>query len=171
MTFTPIDVVLRVAQATLGASEVPANTNAGPFVARCLQTTGLPVGHPWCAAWTTMIGTTALGAEWPVLASASVQQQVDWAAKRQVRRVATETPAQPGDLFALYYPALKRWAHIGFVWTVAADGTTVTTLEGNTSGTGSREGWLVASKTRTLTKQDRLIRWPLLLTSSASRDT
>ena len=159
ITLSPVDLVLRVARATVGASEVPANTNRGPFVDRVLKVTGTPSGNPWCAAFTTMIGVEALGDAWPVRKSASVQQQCDWAAKAKCRLVATKTPAMPGDLFALYYASLKRYAHIGFVVSVAADGKTVETVEGNTSGAGEREGWCVWSKTRVLTPKDRLIRW------------
>lgn len=159
ITLSPVELVLRVAAATLGAGESPPNTNRGPFVAECLKTTGLPEGHPWCAAYTTRVGLAALGAAWPVLKSASVQMQAEWAAKRNCRLVATKTPALPGDLFCLYYPTLKRFAHIGFVVSVKPDGRTIETLEGNTSGNGSREGWVVASKTRVLTARDRLIRW------------
>jgi hypothetical protein len=159
VTLSPVELVLRVARATLGAGESPPNSNRGPFVAECLKTTGLGEGHPWCAAFTTRVGLAALGEAWPVLKSASVQQQADWAQRRKCRLVATRTPARPGDLFVLHYPALKRFAHIGFVGAVAADGRTITTVEGNTSGSGSREGWLVAQKTRVLGPQDRLIRW------------
>ena len=164
ITIAPIELVLRVAAATVGAGESPPNTNRGPFVAACLAATGLPEGHPWCAAWATHIGVMALGGAWPVLKSASVQQQCEWAAKRQVRLVATKAKAERGDLFALWYPKLNRWAHIGLVEAVAKDGKTVETIEGNTSGSGSREGWLVARKTRTLGPRDRLIRWAPLVT-------
>ena len=159
VVLSPVDLVLRVALATVGAGESPPNTNRGPFVAACLATTGLPEGHPWCAAYTTHIGLTALGAAWPVRRSASVQQQADWAKNAGCRLVATKTPALVGDLFVLFYPSLKRFAHIGFVQAVAADGRTITTVEGNTSGSGSREGWIVAKRTRGLTARDRLIRW------------
>jgi hypothetical protein len=110
-----------------------------------------------------MVGVTALGEQWPVLKSASVQQQCEWAAKENVRLVATKVPAEHGDLFALWYPKLNRWAHIGFVVNVAKDGKTIETIEGNTSGAGERDGWMVARKTRVLTSKDRLIRWRNLL--------
>ena len=158
-----VALVIKVALATEGAGESPPRSNKGPFVARCLKTTGLPEGHPWCAAWTTMVGVTALGEQWPVLKSASVQQQCEWAAKENVRLVATKVPAEHGDLFALWYPKLNRWAHIGFVVNVAKDGKTIETIEGNTSGAGERDGWMVARKTRVLTSKDRLIRWRNLL--------
>jgi hypothetical protein len=159
LSLTPVDLVLRVAAATVGASEVPPNTNAGPYVKRVLGRTGLPEGHPWCAAWVTDIGLCALGDAWPVKRTASVQQMAEWAAGANCRLMATKTPAKPGDLFCLWYPKLGRWAHVGIVRSVAKDGKTITTVEANTSGNGSREGWLVAEKTRVLGPRDRLIRW------------
>lgn len=156
---TPVELVLKIASATEGAGENPPNSNSGPFVERCLKVTGLGPGHPWCAAFTTMVGVTALGEQWPVLKSASVQQQAEWAERAKCRLVAVKAPALPGDLFCLWYPKLGRWAHVGFVVSVAKDGKTITSIEGNTSGSGSREGWMVARKTRVLTTKDRLIRW------------
>lgn len=160
---TAVELVLKIASATEGAGESPANSNRGPFVERCLKLTGLGPGYPWCAAFTTMIGVTALGERWPVLKSASVQQQAEWAEKAGCRLVAGKAPAQPGDLFCLWYPKLGRWAHVGFVVSVGADGKTIETIEGNTSGSGSREGWMVARKRRVLTAKDRLIRWTEVL--------
>lgn len=159
VTLDVVDLVLRVASATVGASEVPPETNRGPYVARVLGTTGLPEGHPWCAAWVSDVGVSALGEVWPVRRSASVQQVCEWAVAKNCRYVATKSKAQPGDLFALWYPKLNRWAHIGLVVSVAKDGKTIQTIEGNTSGAGEREGWMVARKTRVLTSKDRLIRW------------
>lgn len=160
---SPVEFVLRVAEATVGAGESPPRSNRGPFVAECLKTTGLGEGYPWCAAYTTRVGLAALQQKWPVIRSASVQQQCEWAAKQNVRLIATKVKAEPGDLFALWDQKLRRWAHIGFVVDVAKDGKTVQTIEGNTSGAGEREGWMVARKTRVLTSKDRLIRWRNLL--------
>jgi CHAP domain len=154
-----VDMLLRVARATVGASEVPANTNAGPYVERVLKGTGHGKGAPWCAAWVTDVGVQALGDQWPVRKTASVQQMADWAQAAKCRYVAAKAPAAVGDLFCLWFPSLKRYAHVGIVTEVAADGKTVKTVEGNTSGAGEREGWLVAERTRTLTSKDRLIRW------------
>lgn len=159
MDIKPVDLLLRVASATLGASEVPANTNAGPYVERVLQSTHTPKGNPWCAAWVTDVGTHALGELWPVKRTASVQEMADWAESKGIRYVAKP---QQGDLFCLYIPSEGRLAHIGIVASVNQDGSIVT-LEGNTSGAGEREGWMVASKVRKLGRRDRLIRWVELL--------
>lgn len=159
ISLTPVDLVLRVASATVGACESPPHTNAGPYVERVLKRTGLGAGYPWCAAYVTDVGVCALGKDWPVIRSASVVQLCDWAAKANCRYVATKTPAKPGDLFCLWYPKLNRWAHVGMVTGVEPDGKTCRTVEGNTSGAGSREGWVVAERTRVLGPRDRLIRW------------
>lgn len=154
-----MEIVLRVASATVGASEVPPNTNRGPYVERLLAGTQTPKGSPWCAAWLYDVGRGALGTRWPAPKTASVADVVAWA-DASGRSVAD---AQRGDVFALYFPALKRHAHTGLIESVNADGT-VNTIEANTSGSGSREGWLVARKTRALTlsalkTSDRVIRW------------
>ena len=159
MTIDPIDLVLRVAQATLGAGESPPGTNAGPYVERVLKRVGFGKGAPWCAAWVSDVGALALGPQWPVKPSASVVAICEWAKAAKCRHGAVATPAARGDLFALWYPKLGRFAHIGLVVSVSTDGRTVETLEGNTSGAGERDGWLVWSKTRTLTRKDCLIRW------------
>ena len=83
----------------------------------------------------------------------------EWAEAKGVRYVAKP---QMGDLFALYFPTLNRYAHVGIVASVNPDGS-ILTYEGNTSGAGEREGWMVASKTRKLGRRDRLIRWVELL--------
>ncbi len=161
ITLSAVDLVLRVAGAAEGACESPPNTNAGPYVARVLQRTKTPIGSPWCAAFVADIGVQALGEAWPMVRSASVQQCCEWAESKGVRYVPKATGKgvpQVGDCFALWFPSLNRWAHIGFV-TRVVKGTTVETIEGNTSGAGSRDGWLVARRTRTLTAADRLIRW------------
>ena len=69
-----------------------------------------------------------------------------------------ETVPQPGDVFLLYYPALKRYAHTGFVLEVRDNGACVT-IEGNTNDGGSRDGWGVFTRTRRFGIDDRFIRW------------
>jgi hypothetical protein len=53
---------------------------------------------------------------------------------------------QPGDVFYLYFPAMGRYAHTGFV--KAVDGDWIVTIEGNTDKNGSRTGGSVMSKRR-----------------------
>ncbi|MGV3707611.1 MAG: CHAP domain-containing protein [Gemmatimonas sp.] len=154
-----IDLILRVSQASVGACEI--GTNAGPYVERVLARTGNKKGEPWCAAYVADIGISALGNEWPVVRSGRVADVVAWAVKRDCSVVpAREGAGRPqiGDAFAIYFPTLGRHAHIGIVIGVNADGS-IRTREGNSNDGGSREGWRVIERTRTLSVQDRLIRW------------
>lgn len=147
----PQELVLRCAAATVGACEV--GVNAGPYVERVLKLTGLDKGNPWCAAHVCGVGTAALGASWPVVKTASCVQLSEWA---RTQGVLTTTP-EPGAIFLLHYEKLHRFAHTGFV--VRKDGESWVTNEGNTSGSGSREGWLVAQRSRRFGPNDRFIHW------------
>lgn len=156
---TVVDLLVRVASATEGASELSGKPNSSPYVDRILKRTGHKPGAPWCMAWISDVGEQALGALWPCPNTAGVMVLCDWAEKAKCRYIATKVPAKVGDVIALWFPTMKRWAHVAIVTAVSEDGKTVQTLEGNTNANGSREGWLVTRKTRTLTSRDRLIRW------------
>ncbi len=164
-----IAMVLLAARACEGAGEQPPNSNAGPFVERCQRSTGNRKGDAWCASFTTMCGVLALGDAWPVVRSGRVQVISDWA-KAKGCRFRPEAGAQVGDLFVIWYEKLQRHAHIGYVVEVMPDGR-IRTCEGNTSMPGdndparAREGWVVASKTRTLSPKDRLVRWAPLVSA------
>lgn len=159
MNVAPAELVLRVASATVGASEVPANTNAGPFVERCQKVTGNAKGDPWCASFVAMVGVSALGALWPVRKTGGCAELAAWA---NTKAVLQKKPAA-ADVFLIWHGELGRFAHTGFVVSVNPDGSCVT-IEGNTSGGGSREGWIVAERARRFKPVDRFIRWADLVT-------
>lgn len=154
LTITPADLVLRVASATVGASEVPPNSNAGPFVEACQAVTGNRKGDAWCASFVARVGVKALGTLWPVRKTGGCKELGAWATASGVLR---EMP-EPGDIFLVWYAEKGRFAHTGFVLSVV-QGRSCRTIEGNTSGGGSREGWLVAERLRVFTPEDRFIRW------------
>lgn len=166
---TPIEIYLRVSAASVGAGETPPNTNHGPYPRRVLARTGNKEGDAWCAAQVTDWGVIALGAAWPCAQTAGVMALCAWAEQAKVRYVpnaAQDARGKPrvGDLYVLWSPEHKRWAHVGVIIEVGA-GLAVKVRDGNTSLPGDtnpetqREGWLVAEKWRTLTIKDRLIRW------------
>lgn len=166
LTLSPIDLVLRVSQASVGAGEQPPNTNRGPYVRRVLKRCGLPEGHPWCAAVVTDWGLLSLDDAWPIPRTASVQQMAEWAKEAKCRYIPSKRGIglpQVGDLHALWYPKKDRFAHVGLV--IGVDGMRVRVRDGNTSDAENadpelqREGWGVFEKWRTLTPDDRLIRW------------
>lgn len=145
-----IDLVLAVALACEGASEVPANTNRGPFVERCQRVTGNQPGDPWCASWVAMVGQAALGKRWPLPLTGGCQVLYDVSKKK--RRIVTSP--KRGDVFLIWHKALGRFGHTGFCIDDAGD-----TISGNTSGAGSREGWIVGRRKWAFTPEDRFIRW------------
>ena len=154
MNVSPVDLVLRVSTAGVGGAEVPANSNNGPFVVPRLKLCGCKAGDPWCMADVSYTGHTALGEAWPIPLTASCQFAYEWAVKQGC--IAT-TPSR-GDVFLVWHPELGRFGHAGFVVNVPTSGP-CTTHEGNTSGGGSREGWLKAERQRVFKPEDRFIQW------------
>jgi hypothetical protein len=130
------------------------------MVERYLKATGLGPGHPWCAAFTSYVGKKTLGEHWPVVMSAACRHIGEWAHKKGAMR---DEP-MAGDLYLVYYakPGFNRFAHIGIVTEVLADGR-IRTIEGNTNSDGSREGWRVCRKVRTPKDADAFVRWSRLV--------
>lgn len=148
----PIDVVLKEAAEYMGVEETPKLSNRGIEIDYWLKETGVGVGNPWCAAFVSMIGRQALGVGWPVINHAYVQTIVNWG-----KKYSYDKPER-GDLFALYFPSLNRYAHIGFVSEVLPNGK-FKTIEGNSNNTGSRDGFKVAENTRQVLSNTKFIRW------------
>lgn len=157
----PVDLLLMVSSKSVGAGEVPKGTNCGPYPKRVLARTGLPEGHPWCAAEVSDTGAICFGADWPLPVSASVMVICEAAKNLGIRYIPADTEKgrpRKGDLYALWDAKRKRWAHIGIV-VEHRGGLKILGRDGNTSGAGERDGWLHWEKERTLTSKDRLIRW------------
>jgi hypothetical protein len=92
-----------------------------------LRYVGLKKGHAWCAAFLSWVygqaGYTLPKSAWsPQLFPAT-----------RLRKV----PA-PALVLGIYFPALKRIAHVGLVTELQHDW--VHSIEGNTNPAGSREG-------------------------------
>lgn len=143
------------AERYLKVREAPPGSNRGVEVDYWIKECGLdPAGKfAWCAAFVGAVGRQALGHLWPCPRTASVAVLAKWAAEGNY----IELSAGLGDLFVVWHPELKRFAHVGIVTAVNAG--TMSTIEGNTSGGGSREGWGVFARQRTLKAEDRCIRW------------
>ncbi|MBL8002388.1 MAG: CHAP domain-containing protein [Flavobacteriales bacterium] len=137
--------VVASATADVGVREATGR-NDGPAVERYLAHVGHKAGASWCAAFVcyhlSQCGVANPRSAWsPALAS--VGDRV-WTARKAVRA------PQPGDVFTLYYPQLGRVGHAGIV--TGTDGRYLLTVEGNTSGPGSREGDGVYARRRELRK-------------------
>jgi hypothetical protein len=101
--------------------------NDGLAVEKYLKYVNLSKGHPWCAAFLSWVygqqGFKVPKSAWsPALFPASR---------------LTLKPL-PGDVMGIYFPELKRIAHVGLVESMHSDW--VYTIEGNTNVSGSLEG-------------------------------
>lgn len=148
----PIEAVLSEAKQYIGVQEVPKLSNRGIQIDYWLTEAGVGVGNPWCAAFVSMMGRQGLGMAWPVVNHAYVQTIVNWGKKYMF-----DTP-EKGDLFVLYFPSLRRYAHVGFVSEVLPSGN-FKTVEGNSNPEGGRDGFQVSNLERKVTKDTKFIRW------------
>lgn len=160
-----------LAQATLALAltqegvKEEGKANWGPKVQEYLKAAGVTVPAAWCAAyvnWCAEQTAKRLGVKSPlelVPNQAYVQSYAEYGKKHgwEVER----SKAQPGDLILFWSTELKRYAHMGIVtgWTTVAGKRVLATIEGNTNDEGSREGYEVAKRTRSLTNNVLILRW------------
>ncbi len=128
--------------------------NHGTAVARYLAYTGLPEGHPWCAAFVCWVygqaGIPNPRSAWsPALFPAS---KIIWQQGKQ-----NKLQPRQADVFGIWFADKRRIAHAGFVdrwgdkWVI--------TVEGNTNAAGSRDGDGVYRKRRPVKSMYRVARW------------
>ncbi len=118
--------LIPIAEAELWVREATGG-NDGKRVEEYLNAVGLKKGDPYCAAFVSWVfkqaGYDAPRTGWsPALFPTS----------RLVKA------AEPGNVFGIYFPALKRIGHCGLIAGVQGDW--IQTIEGNTDGSGGREG-------------------------------
>lgn len=156
---TAVEWLLYVAESQVGVTETPPNSNAGLKVETYQKTTGNVKGAPWCCSAMVWCFDYA-GIAWPWVRSGLVTAVV--ADARAKGQVFVSAVAQPGDLFALWFPKLNRHAHIGVLVSRGA-GDRWATYEGNTDDDGGRDGWGFFARSgargRTLTEKDVVLRW------------
>ena len=167
----PIGRFLAVCNAFVGFKET--RPNAGQVVDTFLASTGLKPGNPWCAAFVSFCGFRAFSvhqktSRWPVPITAGCTVIAKWAKENNV----LVNIGQAGDLVLFYYPSMGRFAHVGvLVSPVPNKPNAWITIEGNTSGDGSRDGWMVAKRERLIdpAKGHRFVRWVNALANSKGK--
>lgn len=129
----------------LKVQEIPHGSNRGADVERYQGIAGCNPGDPWCAAFVTamLVDSGADRHQLPKLA-ASVHGWLDWA---NVGKHDKLTP-QRGNLGVLIHSPTT--GHIVFITSVDPIKGTVHTIEGNTNDDGSREGYEVCRRERSI---------------------
>lgn len=140
------EAVVASAMADVGVREATGN-NDGKRIEEYLSHVGQKRGSAWCAAFVcfhlSANGVSNPRSAWsPALVGRMAG--VVWTNRKAVRAPL------PADVFGIWYPKLERVGHVGFV--TGLDGRYITTVEGNTSGGGSRDGDGVYARRRELRK-------------------
>lgn len=118
--------IVDIARRELGVKEL-TGYNDGLRVEAYLSCTGLKKGFPWCASYVSWVYQQA-GYDEPRSA---------WSPDLFPKARLTKSP-MVGDIIGIYFPGLKRIAHVGIVERI--DGDWSVSLEGNTNINGSRNG-------------------------------
>jgi hypothetical protein len=74
-------------------------------------------------------------------------------------RLVKREDVRPGDVFSVWNKYIKRIGHVGIVEQVLPSGKFVVTIEGNTNGSGSRDGGGVCRLTRPIKQIYNFARW------------
>ena len=128
-----LSCVLETSAKEVGVKEYGGN-NKGSRIGEYLKVTNLPEGYAWCAAFVCWV-MEQCGLDHPSSAWSPVVATHNTIYKRGDEYFPN---MQDGLVFGLYYENLKRIGHVGIIYKI--QGNKVYTIEGNTSGSKTREG-------------------------------
>jgi hypothetical protein len=145
----------------LGTVEKPKGSNWGEDVKNMLNSVGVKFPAPWCAAYVGIVCRNSCisypySGFVPNWSRDIWQEKVVWD-KRKAKRSILPTEIRRGDIATIYFPNLRRDAHIFIVLGVTQKGNIVT-IEGNTNSAGGREGYGVFVRVRELWQVSKVIR-------------
>jgi hypothetical protein len=152
--------IVKIARAEVGTEEI-GNTNCGPRVNEYKSATWLPPKEawPWCAAFVDWVIWRAMDTGGPYTfkrpRTAGAWALEDWSLKQDD---STNTKRDPGTDIKAGDIIIFKFSHCGFAVGSPRDGL-LSTIEGNTDSSGSREGGGVFSKVRKLTQIKTRIRF------------
>jgi hypothetical protein len=133
--------------------EIPKNSNRGPDVEKYLRSVGLGPGYAWCCAfmyWSFEEAAAQLGRPNPMVRTGGCLDHWNKAERHGARRIRaaealdTADAVKPGMLFIIDHG--HGLGHTGIIEQVA--GGLLTTIEGNTDASRTREGGGVYRLTR-----------------------
>jgi hypothetical protein len=137
--------IILIASKEVGVRE-KTGFNDGIKVESYLKLTGLQKGHPWCAAFVS----------WVYAQNGLSEPRSAWSPTLFPSSRLTTKPL-PGDLLGIYFPAIKRIAHVGIIERIHRDW--VYSIEGNTNNLAGREGDGVYRKMRHIKSIRKFSNW------------
>lgn len=148
------DKIRLIAESYVGQQEITSNKGfKTPAFQKKMQDCGWKVGHAWCSYFAELVWKEAFGKSHPLYATLdrlfSPSATGTFANfKGHPTNFSTGNVPKVGSLVVWRYG--NGWqGHIGIV-TEVIDSKTFRAIEGNTNNGGSREGYMVAKKTRLL---------------------
>jgi hypothetical protein len=145
----------------VGTVEKPKGSNWGNEVQQMLQSVGISFPSPWCAAYVGIVCRNSC-ISYPYSGFVPNWTRDIWQAKvifdkRKKGRSVLQTEVRRGDIATIYFPNLRRDAHIFIIIGVTEKGNLIT-IEGNTNPGGSRDGYGVFVRVRELWQVSKIIR-------------
>ena len=145
----------------LGTEEKPKGSNWGKEVQQMLKSVGVNFPAPWCAAYVGIVCCNSC-ISYPYSGFVPNWSRDVWKAKvifdkTKKGRSILQTELRRGDIATIYFPNLRRDAHIFIVLGVTEKGNIIT-IEGNTNPGGSRDGYGVFVRVRELWQVSKIIR-------------
>jgi CHAP domain len=137
------DTAIQIENSQVGQTEKPLGSNWGHPVEDYLASVGINFPASWCMAfqyWSFGQAAEKIGIANPLIKTGGVLHA--WQNANVENKI--EDNPQAGDIFIMDLG--KGLGHTGLV--IAVDGHQLTTIEGNTNDTGSREGIEVCKKIR-----------------------
>lgn len=139
--------IIKIAKSQVGVTESPAGSNGGPRVDQYLKSVQLNTGNYWCMAfvyWVYQKACEEIGIKNPLVRTGLVMGQ--WNLIKNAIKATNKEEGFiiPGSIFIMDYG--HDTGHTGIV--IARDNGYITTIEGNTSTDGSRNGTGVFQRRR-----------------------
>ena len=142
-----LETVLQIAEWQEGVVEMPSGSNKVKYNTEFYGHVVSGASYPWCMAFVWWVFREA---GFKLFKTASCTQFVEQYKKVSPQQVVTKN-FKPGDLVFFDFTGKKKvTAHVGIVARVSADGKTVYTYEGNTSGGNDANGGAVQLRTRSI---------------------
>lgn len=150
---TKRDRLVQTAIQEIGVREEGGN-NRGKRIGEYLASTGLPEGHPWCAAFTKFVFDQN-----QIQTPGATAWSPSWFPKSKTYWKKGNDPAgiQPGDILGIHYSNLGRIGHVGLI-EKAKDGW-LYTIEGNTGDDQGRDGDVVRRHRRSIKTITKISNW------------